>query len=104
MPCYIITYHTRNGTYTASKWADNAKKALRLLKRAHNRSTRKMRQPITYDEPVLVVPQPFSDESRALRAAASAAESVPTIEFHPSDEPPIDDSNVDRGEGDEDAT
>ena len=73
MECFDIIYSHRRGTFTASKWADTAPLALDAVKRAHKRvslSTAVGR--ITYSKAVLVQPQPFSDESRALWSARLA--------------------------------
>lgn len=97
MKCYIIVYTDRHGTHSATKWADDPKEALRLLKRAHKK--RKWR--IVYDEPKLVEPQPFSDGSRAkYRQEPEIQPPNVEVEIHEADdEPPPD--NFDRGDNDD---
>ena len=71
--CYNIAYRHSKGVFVASKWAESTSDALEAVKKAHKRvGLSSAVGAIVYDKAELVIPQPFSDESRALRALQAA--------------------------------
>jgi hypothetical protein len=73
--CYNIAYRHSKGVFVASKWAESASDALEAVKKAHKRvGLSSAVGAIVYDKAELVIPQPFSDESRALRALQAASD------------------------------
>ena len=67
MLCYEIPYTNRYGKHTCTKWGDSPKDALAAAKKALSKRSG-LGEP-EFGDPVLIFPQPFSDESRALHAA-----------------------------------
>ena len=61
MPCYDIPCTTSRGTLTISKWGNTPEEAESLAKKSASPGA-------VIGKAKLVVPQPFSEESRALRA------------------------------------
>lgn len=86
MQCFTIQYHDKHGNHEATKWADSPQEALAALKRSH----KKRKWNIVYGIPQLVVPQPFSDESRTRYRRDEVPQSPPEIELHEPDAPPED--------------
>ena len=59
MPCYTSEYTDKRGKHTCTKWGNTPEDALALMKKTLGGAPE-------IGKPVLVSPQPFSDESRAL--------------------------------------